>query len=163
VKSAVLLVRPDELKEARRLLSLTAAEPDSKECMILMNWIVKFRDGVCAEIQICNGDTGPWLQLLLFGEDGHEMYCSDVIDEFPLGTVALNEGREMKVLVLRSDYYDSAPIDDMTPEEALKVFRDHFDWMEGQWRNSPEGLTYRLKFLAAICAMERRCTSAGLS
>ena len=70
---ATVTITPYEAEEANRLLSLEEADPDSKECSTLMEWTATFPNGFQADIKVCNGDCGPWVDAVLFCENGSEL------------------------------------------------------------------------------------------
>ena len=70
---ATVTISQAELEEANRLLALGRAVEDTKECATLMVFSARFSDGCEADIKICNGDVGPWIDAVLFDEDGAEI------------------------------------------------------------------------------------------
>lgn len=69
---AMLALDPEQAAEANRLLALTNQAPGPRDG-VLMTFTVRFEDGCEADIKVCNGDTGPWIDPVLFDADGGEI------------------------------------------------------------------------------------------
>jgi hypothetical protein len=69
-----------EYEDAQQLCALEHASPDGKECSTLMLWQGQFPDGVQFDLKVCNGDSGPWTECVLFDAKGNEIGCSEVSD-----------------------------------------------------------------------------------
>lgn len=60
--------------------------PDCGHCEVVQRWTAKFNDVFEADIKLCNGNTGPYLDCILF-ENGNE--CDliepqyDILGDFP--------------------------------------------------------------------------------
>lgn len=72
-----LEVSPAELAEANRLLALDAQVRDTKRDAVLMSFTATFEDGYEVDLKVCNGDTGPWLDPVLFDAEGNEVQTLD--------------------------------------------------------------------------------------
>jgi len=92
-------LKPDELKEANRLLALSTQERDSKEAATLMKWTAKFEDGFEADVKIVNGDSGPWSETVLFDAKGNEVGCTEVGEAILGESLFEVDGRVYEVLV----------------------------------------------------------------
>lgn len=72
-------------------LSLNKQHPDGKESQTLDEFTVDFGNGINVDIKLCNGDTGPWIDSILF-ENGNEIFalepCSEKVEgeySWPIG------------------------------------------------------------------------------
>src|SRR5579862_8410672 len=65
---------PDEMKACQDWLALDKASPDAKESGVLMTKTGESGDQLYqADVKICNGDTGPWGEIVLFDGRGNEV------------------------------------------------------------------------------------------
>lgn len=78
--------KPADIDPMERLLKRHTAVPDAKECDVLHTLSFHFGNMIEADIKVCNGDTGPWVDSVLFDE-GHEVNVlepSDTLEgEYP--------------------------------------------------------------------------------
>lgn len=63
-----------------------------KECAVLHEFTANFGDGIEADIKVCNGDSGPWIDAVLF-DGGQELLVLEPEFERVLGeyTFRLND------------------------------------------------------------------------
>lgn len=54
------------------MLDMDKQVSDARRDAVLHVFTVDFDDGIEADIKVCNGDTGPWIDAVLF-EFGHEV------------------------------------------------------------------------------------------
>jgi hypothetical protein len=96
--TAIIKIPKHEAKYAKKLLKLSEASPDGKECSTLIEWSANFKDGFEAVIQVCNGDVGPWTQTILYDDRGNEVHFTEAGEDF-LGEVEFeDEGKIYRVL-----------------------------------------------------------------
>lgn len=70
---AKLTLSPEDAAEANWLLALNTQSPRDGRDAVLMTFTVHFEDGCEADIKVCNGDTGPWIDPVLFDANGCEL------------------------------------------------------------------------------------------
>jgi len=65
------------LQEMNRILSLDKGLEDTKNGNTIQTFYADFEDGTQADIKVCNGseDSSPWIDAVLFDEDGNEITC----------------------------------------------------------------------------------------
>ena len=62
------VLTPAEIDPWEKALRKDKPYPDCKEDDVLHTLTFKFGDGIEADIKVCNGDTGPWVDSVLFRE-----------------------------------------------------------------------------------------------
>jgi hypothetical protein len=63
-----------ELAEAGRLLALTDRMEHPKDGLdVLMSWTAQFEDGCQVDLKVVNAADGPYLDVVLFDQDGCEI------------------------------------------------------------------------------------------
>ena len=70
--------------------------PDVGQFETILCKTVKFHDKIEGDVKICNGDTGPWMELVIF-DNGSELTCSDVGDVSFGKLVSVHDGEEFSV------------------------------------------------------------------
>lgn len=68
-----LVIDAATLERVNAYLSRNQAVEDARECDVLQTFTVRFKDGCEADLKICNGDSGPYLDPVLFDPDGGEI------------------------------------------------------------------------------------------
>lgn len=76
--------------------------PDVKETAVLQSYTEDLGDGYQADIKVCNGDTGPWIDAVLF-KDGHEVQVLEPSFHF-LGSYEFQDGDLKFVVAVDTDY-----------------------------------------------------------
>ena len=59
-------MKPADIDPMEKLLRRHTAVPDAKECDVLHTLSFRFNKTMEADIKVCNGDTGPWVDAVLF-------------------------------------------------------------------------------------------------
>ena len=67
-----LRVDKDLADRIQMLMDMDEQVPDAGRDEVLHVFTVGFGDGIEADIKVCNGDTGPWIDAVLF-DQGHEV------------------------------------------------------------------------------------------
>jgi hypothetical protein len=91
-------------EELDRCLALTEALKDTKETATIHTFSGKFENGFEIDLKVCNGDTGPWIDLILFDE-GTEV-CADAPDPEGglLGEFELYDGEDTYRLFVEEEH-----------------------------------------------------------
>jgi len=71
---------PGDIDPLELLLKRDTAVQDAKECDVLHTFTFDFGGKIEADIKVCNGDTGPWVDSVLF-LDGSEIQCLEPSDQ----------------------------------------------------------------------------------
>ena len=76
----------DELEALEELLRRDSAVEDAGDCEVLRTLTFDFGGGIEADVKVCNGDTGPWVDSVLFehGDEVQVLEPSDMLaGEYP--------------------------------------------------------------------------------
>ena len=66
MKTQTITIPDDEFNLICRWLAMDVPVPDAGECEVLKTYTANFSDGIEADIKVCNGDTGAWIDAVLF-------------------------------------------------------------------------------------------------
>jgi hypothetical protein len=61
-------MKPADIDPMEKLLRRHTAVPDTDECDVLRTLSFNFGHRMEADIKVCNGDTGPWVDAVLFNK-----------------------------------------------------------------------------------------------
>jgi hypothetical protein len=67
-----LLVDAHVVQKMNRILNGPCVE-DTKHDATIQVFTTSFPNGVEADIKVCNGDSSPWIDAVLFDQDGNEI------------------------------------------------------------------------------------------
>lgn len=59
----------------RKMLARSTALPDCDPDGTIETLAAEFPNGYQVDLKLCNGDTGPWLDAVLFDQQGRELCC----------------------------------------------------------------------------------------
>lgn len=79
LRGEVLLVQSAVVTEIQNFLDVDQPVPDAGLDEMMNSFTVVFGNGIEADIKFCNGDTGPWIDAVLF-KDGCEVHVLEVSD-----------------------------------------------------------------------------------
>lgn len=97
-KTAIIKVPAEELALMTEWLERDIQVPDAGRCEVLKTYTAFFGDDIEADIKVCNGDTGPWVDAVLF-ENGCEIGLLEPDDTLEGEYVFTIDGDNYTVLV----------------------------------------------------------------
>ena len=74
-KPVVVRIPKQEVEHLQKAIDGNSPYPGYGECDVIQTWTAAFPDGCQADIKVCNGDNGPWIDPVLFDENGCEIQC----------------------------------------------------------------------------------------
>ena len=66
METMTIKIPQHELDQINPWLESDEQVPDAGECEVLKTYTANFSDGIEADIKVCNGDTGAWIDAVLF-------------------------------------------------------------------------------------------------
>ena len=108
VRGEVLLVNSAVVSEINGFLAVDKPVPDAGLDEVMNTFTANFGNGIEADIKFCNGDTGPYIDAVLFqdGSEVHVLEPSDILDgEYPF------------------EYKDVTYVVDVRPKKMKEIYK----------------------------------------
>lgn len=88
-KQVTIKISKEVVDRINSYLLMNTTLEGTKGCAVIETLTANFGLGIEADIKVCNGDSGPWIDAVLF-ENGHEImilepYHENIVSEYVFG------------------------------------------------------------------------------